>query len=147
MLLELRLTPYPAQQAAALAEERAAKAMKQGFEGLTEVGKNIFGMIPEYGKGEAGRKLARAERQAGGFEPFKAAAIEAGVQGITDDTSRLELLSILKDQDLEELNLLTPFSETKFGQAFGAIPDFFFSKQDDGKTGIGNFLRGIFKKD
>ncbi len=132
-----------AQKAAAVAEARAAKAMQQGFEGLTAVGKDIFGMIPEYGKGEAGRKLSRAERQAGGFEPFKAAAIEAGVQGITDDTSRLQLLSILKDQDLEELNLLTPFSETKFGQsnvgqALSDIGGFF--------AGIPGTVAGLFQK-
>jgi hypothetical protein len=111
--------------------------------------------------------LTRAQKRAGGFGDFQQELIskygdveinfqepvtdadgkvstETRTIKLSEATDPKQLLNFVQTKPMEDIEELAGTS--KIGQAFGAIPDFFFSKQDDGTTGIGNFLRNIFKK-
>jgi len=119
-----------AQEAAALAEERAAKAMQQGFKGLSSTAAGALQLPNLYRKTDAARDIDRAIRKAGGVEGLKyqlsnqlggeQIGLGPGIQGMSEN----ELRTFLGTQDLVALGISKPptaSSQIDLGQFFSNI--------------------------
>lgn len=99
-----------AQLAAANAQELAAQATQQGFEGVTSLGQQLTQFAPMYEKGATGRQIGRLESMADRQKGLKGQELQAKVAalGTRDGVDLSKLGTVDRGTFLTEISKLKP---------------------------------------